>query len=131
MQFKNMEISVFILLSSPVPISTLGPFLSQLTKRADSLLSFASDFLPITIFVSICMQCQLVYQRFIYNFSNTFPLHLILSLMVWTAESLGIGYSTVYSYSIANKWGTVCIWIYLFIIRKAHGHAWMDYFLKV
>ena len=41
-------------------------------------------------------QSQLVrvYQRFIYNFSNTFPLHLILSSMVWyfqnNSESLVI-----------------------------------------
>ena len=26
-------------------------------------------------------------------------------------------------YSKANKRGTVHVWIYLFIIRKAHGHA--------
>ena len=34
-------------------------------------------------------------------------------------------------YSKANKYGAMCVWIYLFIIRKAHGHACTDYILKV
>ena len=58
-------------------------FLSRLAKREDSLLSRASDFLPITSSASAesttCSSCLPV---FIYNFSNTFPLHLIHSSMV-------------------------------------------------
>ena len=52
---------------------------------------------------------------FIYNFSNTFPLHLIHSSMLDISKQFWI-------IDKANKWGAVRVWIYLFIIRKAHGH---------
>ena len=53
---------------------------------------------------------------FIYHFSNTLPLHLIHSSMLDISKQFWI-------IDKANKWGTVRVWIYLFIIRKAHGHA--------
>ena len=53
--------------------------MSRLAKREDCIGFLANH--------RLCKhpQSQLnrVYQRFIYNFSNTFPLHLILSSMVW------------------------------------------------
>ena len=76
------------------------------------------------------------------HFSNTFPLHLIHSSMLDISKQFWI-------IDKANKWGAIRVWIYLFIIRNAHGHAcrlvpcrWIqarhaksnactDYFLKV
>ena len=51
---------------------------------------------------------------FIYHFSNTFPLHWIHSSMLDISKQFWI-------IDKANKLGEVRGWIYLFIIRKAHG----------
>ena len=94
-------------------VCSVSLFLSRLAKREDTLLScgFLANH-------RLCKHPQnqlvLVYQHFIYNFSNTFPLHLILSSMVWYFQ---------------NKC-TVREWIYLFIIRKAHGHVLYGLFLE-
>ena len=53
---------------------------------------------------------------FIYHFSNTFLLHLIHSSMLDFSKQFWI-------IDKANKWGAVRVWIYMFIIRKAHSHA--------
>ena len=45
-------------------------FLSRLAKREDSLLSCALNFLPITIFVSICRINKFVFTN-VYHFSNS------------------------------------------------------------
>ena len=59
------------------------PFLSRLIKQEDSLLSCAWDILPITSSASAeSTTCSWCSPMFIYNFSNTFPLHLIHSSMV-------------------------------------------------
>ena len=64
---------------------------------------------------------------FIYIFSNSFPLHLIHSSMVWYFPKNSESLINEVIHSKANKWGAVRIWIYL----KAHEHAFTDYFLKV
>ena len=65
-------------------------------------------------------QLVCVYQCLFTTFKY-FSLHLIHSFMLDISKQFWI-------IDKANKWGAVHIWIYLFINRKAHGHACVDWY---
>ena len=68
-------------------------------------------------------QSQLVrvYQCFIYNLLNTFPLICTQYSLRWfdIFKTILNHWLLKLFYNRANKWGTVRLWIYLFIIRQA------------